>query len=176
MAKSIKNAKLEYGKRLRAFRNASDISQEDLAKAIGVHQPYIAAIEAGSLSVGLDRQEEIAAFFGLEHYEFANPYIPVPTRMELRERIEEYVRLNDIDPGYLKDHSPNFTKYIDILLEGDFLMDPKTAKEISEELHNLFSLEIAPTRVSDILSRPPRKILLDIIRPEKGRGNRYRLK
>lgn len=176
MAKSNRSAKLDYGKRLKAFRRASDISQEDLAKAIGVHQPYIAAIEAGNVSIGIDKQEEIALCFGVKYYELSNPNIPVPSKEKLRENIEEYVRLNNTDPGYLSDHSPNFTKYIDDLLSGEFLNEFRSAKEISVELYRLFSLEIAPTRVSDILSRQPRRMRIDIVRPDKGRGNRYKLK
>jgi hypothetical protein len=62
------------------------------------------------------------------------------------------------------------------LLATDFLNDARSPKEIAHELKLLFGLEMLPTMVSDILSRAPRNLVVDIIRPEKGRGNMYRLK
>ncbi|MES2458335.1 MAG: helix-turn-helix transcriptional regulator [Bacteroidota bacterium] len=176
MPKTERNAKKEYAERLKAFRKAADVSQENLARALGVHQPYIAAVESARISIGIDRQEEIAGYFGLKYYEFSDPKLEIPSKWELRESIAEYVRSANIDPGYLANESPNYVKYIDLLLETDFLSEPKTAREIADELQIKHALAIPASRVSDILSRSPRKDMLEIIRPEQGKGNKYQLK
>ena len=176
MSKANKTAKLEYAERLKAYRKEAAVSQENLAKAIGVHQPYIADIESGTISIGIDKQEQIAAYFGVRYYEFADPNYPIPDKTELREHIEEYVKSTNTEPGYLKDESNRYSRYLDELLGTAFLQEAKTAKEISDEIATRFNVSIQPTRVSDILSRAPRKHLLVIIRPVAGRGNQYQLK
>ena len=176
MSKKEKTAKTEYAERLRAFRKMAEVSQENLAKALAVHQPYIASIEAGNVSIGIDKLEEIAAYFGIKYYKFADPEYPIPPKMELRENIEKYVRSTQTEPGYLKDESRTFAKHIDALLETDFLNEFKTAKEIALACKKRFDVDIEASRVTDILSRQPRKNLLDVIKPETGKFNRYRLK
>ena len=176
MSEIEKKAKAEYAERLRAFRKMADVSQENLAKAISVHQPYIASIEAGNISIGIDKQEEIAAYFGVKYYKFADPDFPIPSKQQLRESIEHYVRSTHTETGYLKDESPNFARHIDELLKTDFLKVFKTASEISAECKIRYGLEIASSRVTDILSRGPRKDLIEVIKPETGKFNQYRLK
>lgn len=177
MLKNKKNAKQEYAERLKAFRKKAEVSQENLAKAIAVHQPYIAAIESGSLSIGIDKQEEIASFFGVKYYNLADPEYPLPSKQELRESIINYVKSANIETGYLDDETPGFSKHIDELLQTDFLANFKTAKEIAQECLERYDLKIAATRVSDILSRAARKKLLEISKPSTGsKINIYRLK
>lgn len=176
MLKPVRNAKAEYAKRLRDYRKAANVSQEDLAKATGVHQPYIADIEAGKISIGIDKQEEFAAYFGVKYYHFADPDVAIPSRMQLRENIREYVKSLDIDPGYLKNDAPNFTVYIDELLDTDFLSEPKLSKEIAEEMKRRYGTKITPSKVTDVLTKLPRLDLINVIRPLKGKGNRYQLK
>eukprot|EP01132_Coremiostelium_polycephalum_P012986 gene12986-15862_t len=95
----------------------ADVSQENLAKAIFVHQPYIASLEAGNISIGLDKMEQIAAYFGVKYYHLADPDYSIPPRQVLRENIEKYIRSTQTESGYLKNESPNFTKSIDQILQ-----------------------------------------------------------
>jgi transcriptional regulator with XRE-family HTH domain len=176
VSKIEKTAKTEYAERLRAFRKMAEVSQENLAKALAVHQPYIASIEAGNVSIGIDKLEEIAAYFGIKYYKFADPDYPIPPKMELRENIEKYVKSTHTETGYLKDESPTFSKHIDALLETDFLNEFRTARAIASACKTRYGIDIEATRVSDILSRQPRKNLLEVIKPETGKFNRYRLK
>lgn len=175
MAKSKSDAKFEYARRLKAYRRAADVSQEHLAKALGVHQPYIAAIEAGKINITLDKQEDIASFFGVKHYYFSDPQAAIPAREDLRESIVTYVRAQDIDPGYLESETPNYAKYIDLLLDTDYLRKPRTSREISNELSVRYGIGINSVRVSDILSRAPRKDRIVVSRADKGNRNLYRL-
>jgi len=175
VAKSKSDAKSEYARRLKAYRRAADVSQEHLAKALGVHQPYIAAIEAGKINIGLDKQEDIASFFGVKHYYFSNPQAAIPNREDLRESIIAYIKDQDIDPGYLESETPNYAKYIDLLLDTDYLRIPRTSREIAHELLIRFDVDINSVRVSDILSRAPRKDRIVVSRADKGNRNLYRL-
>lgn len=154
----------------------AEVSQENLAKALAIHQPYIASIEAGNVSLGIDKLEEIAAYFGIKYYKFADPDFTIPPKTELRENIEKYVKSTNTETGYLKDETPTFAKHIDALLETDYLNEFRTAREIALTCKKRFNLDIEATRISDILSRQPRKNLLEVIKPETGKFNRYRLK
>ncbi|WP_110827647.1 helix-turn-helix transcriptional regulator [Pedobacter nutrimenti] len=176
MSETHKNAKTEYAERLKAFRKMADVSQENLAKAIFVHQPYIASLEAGNISIGLDKMEQIAAYFGVKYYHLADPEYSIPPRQVLRENIEKYIRSTQTESGYLKNESPNFTKSIDQILQGSFLIQPRSAKEIATECNRLYASGISSSRVSDILARSPRKDLVEVLKTAKGRIKRYQLK
>lgn len=176
MAKADKNAIKEYGKRVKAYRKAANISQEVLAKIAELHQPYIAAIEKGDVNIGILAQETLSDTFGVKYYQLSDPDFPIPSKNQLRENIKHYIASKNIDPGYLKDETQNFATYMDELLKSDFLATERTGKEIAEKYKELFGLEISPTRISDMLSREPRKGIVETVRPVTGRQNRYKLK
>ena len=176
MGKADKNAIKEYGERVRAYRKAANISQEVLANLAEVHQPYIASIEKGDVNIGILTQETISSTFGVKYYELSDPGFPIPSKDILRENIKTYIASRNIDPTYLKDEVQNFATYMDELLKSDFLVQERSGKEIAQKYKELYGLDISPTRISDMLSREPRKSIVDVIKPEKGRQNKYKLK
>jgi HTH-type transcriptional regulator / antitoxin HipB len=56
----------ELGERIRALREASGISQAELARRIGSTQPSIARLEAGRVSPTLETLERVAAALDAE--------------------------------------------------------------------------------------------------------------
>lgn len=114
--------------------------------------------------------------FGVKYYKFSDPDKAIPSAEYLKESIAVYVKSRNIDPGYLDDQRPNYSKAIDDLLKTDFLLKPRTAREIAIEMITNYQVEISPSRISDILSRAPRKNLVVIEHAVAGNLNTYRLK
>ena len=55
-----------FGRRLREIREASGVSQEELAGQAGVHRTYVGLLERGERNVTLRTIERIAAALGVE--------------------------------------------------------------------------------------------------------------
>lgn len=176
MKNTEKIARIEFAKQLIKYRDTAGISQNVLAQGLNKQQPYIAKIERFKHSVGLDLLVEISTYFGVKYYQMADPDFTIPSKEELIHSIEEYHKLTDTDTSYLSKRSPNYAKNMDKYLQTAYLKESKTSKEIAKDFMDLYQQEIPASKVSDILSRSPRKELLDIIKPESGRGNKYRLK
>lgn len=173
MSNSVDNPRSEYAKRVKAYREAANVSQENLAEALGVGQAYIARLEKGKTNITLLKQHAIASIFGVKQHRFLDPDAEIPSVNELRESISAYVQAKNIDPSYLNEEKPNYSKAIDALLETDFLSTFRTSKEISMEMMARYSLQIEPRRISDILGHPPRKNLVEI--EKVGKINSYKL-
>lgn len=66
MAKSrISDIKQRVGARVRALREAEDLSQEQLAQSAGLSRPYVGALERGEQGAGLEVLEKIARALGV---------------------------------------------------------------------------------------------------------------
>lgn len=176
MPEKEKNVRKEYAEQLKAYRKKVNISQEAFATAIAVYQPYIASVEAGSLSIGIDKQEEIASCFGVRYYQLADPGFPIPSRDELWEGIEAYVKAAGIEVGYLKSKTPGLASFMDELLQSDFFLEWRLVTEIVAELKDRFGIDVVPMRISDMLNQKPRNLLIDVKKVPKERFNLYRLK
>lgn len=59
------NERERIGKRISELREAHNVSQKELAEAIGTHQGNIARLEAGKYNPGFDTLQSIASFFGM---------------------------------------------------------------------------------------------------------------
>lgn len=175
MAESDKSARREYGERLKAYRMAADLTQEKVATGLGVDQSYIAAIETGKVNLSIDSQVRIAEFFGVKFFNIPDPDKEIPSKQTLRESISEYLKAHETDPSYLYSKSVHYTTFIDNVLNTDFLLQIRSAKEISDEIIRLDQVKIKPERITDVLTRSPRQEQLHITKA-KGNRNRYQLK
>lgn len=57
---------VKVGKKIRAFREKLEISQEDLAVKADLHRAYIGQIERGEKNLGLVNLEKIAKALGIK--------------------------------------------------------------------------------------------------------------
>lgn len=138
-----------------------------------MQQSYIAQIEGAKTSLGIDLLEDISFYFGVKYYEMADPDVEPPPPEELFGNIIHYHKLMGIDPGYLKNKSPKYTKTMDNYIK-EHLTEPKTSTEIATDFKTLYDVNISASKVSDILGRSPRKDLLIITKPAG--KNIYQLK
>lgn len=58
------SARIIFGRNLRKRREASGISQEDLAELADLHRTYIGSVERGERNVSIDNMERLAAAVG----------------------------------------------------------------------------------------------------------------
>lgn len=168
-----KTARKEFALQLYKYRNSVYISQDDLAIGLEMQQSYIAQIEGAKTSLGIDLLEDISFYFGVKYYKMADPEVEPPPPEELFNNIINYHNLMGIDPGYLQNKSPRYTKNMDNYIK-DYLTEPKTSTEIAAHFKQVYNVDISASKVSDILGRSPRKELLIITKPAG--KNIYQLK
>jgi len=168
-------ARNEFSEQLKAYRRTAGVSQGNLAKYLGKQQPYIVSIEKGDHGIGIDIMNEISTCFGVKYYEMANPRFAIPSKKQLHKSIREYVKSTGIDTSYLDRVTPNYARNMDKYLVTELLIKPKTAMEICADYIDMFDETILPSKVTDILTRPPRNKKVIVIKPDQGRGNRYQL-
>ena len=70
---------------LRAIREARNISQEDIAKQIGVSQQFISRVEKGNKPISLDLAVEIADFLNVSLDEIAGRTV-IDQKIEVNEQ------------------------------------------------------------------------------------------
>lgn len=59
--KYLDSGRMAFGRRVRALRQASGLSQEALAERAGIHRTYVSSLEQGRRNVGLDNIMKLAA-------------------------------------------------------------------------------------------------------------------
>ncbi len=66
-------AKVRFGLRLRAAREALQVSQESLAENAGLHRTYIVQVERGERNISVDNMEKLADAVDLPLWEMLRP-------------------------------------------------------------------------------------------------------
>jgi transcriptional regulator with XRE-family HTH domain len=173
VGKEILTARMEFANQLKAYRKAANVSQVNLADAIGKQQPYIVLIEGGEFSFGIDMLETISNFFGVKLYEFLDPSFPIPSQDELHKNIKHFVTSTQTDSSYLNNRAPSYAYNLDLYIKSGMLREQKTSVQIAKEYFEMFKTEIHPGKITDIFTRAPRNVYIKVIKPDKGRGNQY---
>lgn len=172
------NAKGEFGKRARVYREHFSLNQEDLANLMDILQPDYSEIESAKKSIGLDRAQLVANVYGIKYYSMADPNCPVPQFDQLPVATQNTV-LNRKQSGLSpRDYNINLADNLDIVLNSDFLNTPRTAEEIWAQLPEELRSKVEPRRITDLLGKSPRNLRIEKISAAAGEGkkNRYVLK
>ena len=75
---------MSLGEKIKELRQRKNITQQELAKRIGLSQSHLSLLEAGKRSLNFDQIEKIAKTFGMSIYEFFDEgindrrYGPIP--------------------------------------------------------------------------------------------------
>jgi len=64
----MENICLKFGRNVKKYRKAKNISQEKLAELSGLHRTYISAVERGTRSISIKNVQKIADSLGIEIY------------------------------------------------------------------------------------------------------------
>jgi len=58
--KYLPKARNIFARNLRKFREAANLSQEDLAEHAGLHRTYVGSVERGERNISIDNMERLA--------------------------------------------------------------------------------------------------------------------
>jgi DNA-binding XRE family transcriptional regulator len=84
MGKTEQEVLRTFGARLRALREAKDLTQDEVAGLSVMSRSYLAAVEAGQHSIGVAKVIRLAAVLGVPPAEFFSGYTAVVMRRLFR--------------------------------------------------------------------------------------------
>lgn len=164
-----------FGQRLKAIREASNLSQEQVHYATGISQSQIAQIEAGNINTGISRVSIIADLFGLEDYELFQYKSPIPDPELLKRNISKYLKSRDIDPAvFVKKSLVHFIETK--LLPSKFFVSPRFAREISEFFKEKHNAVFTTSHISQAMEGFVRKGQVEKLKTDKKTKFQYRKK
>lgn len=151
-----------FGKRVKAIREAANISQEQLQYATGISQSQIARIESGTLNTGINHVSRIAEFFGLNDFELFQYKAAIPDIDDLKKGIAKYLKTKDIEPSVFLRKSIVF--YLENkVLQSKFLNTPRFATEIASYLEEKHDAKFTTMGLSQALERFRKRGLVEKI-------------
>ncbi|WP_214228827.1 helix-turn-helix transcriptional regulator [Pedobacter sp. B4-66] len=172
------NAKGEFGKRARVYREHFNLNQEDLATLMDILQPDYSEIESAKKSIGLDRAQLVATVYGIKYYSMADPNYPIPQFDQLPIATQNAISIRKEVGLNPRDYNVNLADNLNNVLNSDFLNTPHTAEEIWAQLPEEVRNKVEPRRITDLLGKSPRNSIIQKIPASAGEGkkNRYILK
>lgn len=172
------DAKIEFGKQAKIYREHFELTQEDVSILLGILQPDYSEIEAAKKSIGLDRAELVACVYGIRYYQMANPVYPFPVFNRLPKKTQKAILNRKQIGAQIRDYYNDVAGNLDKILDTNFLNTPKTAEQIWDQLPEMVKEKIEPRRITDLLGKEPRKSKIEKLPPLPGAGkkNRYQLK
>jgi transcriptional regulator with XRE-family HTH domain len=163
----------QFGKRIKALREAADLSQEQIQKAIGISQPHLAQIENGKYNFRVSYIALLGEFYGLEDYELLDYKSPIPEGDELRKSITKFLKRNSINPSVVLKKSIT-TIFEKSILPSKFLNVPHSTKEIAHYISDKHEVEFTTTLVSRTLGILVKKGILEQLPTDKKSKFQYR--
>lgn len=173
----LKNNRIlsQFGKRLKAFREAAELSQEQVHYATGIGQSNVSQMESGDLNTSLSQLALISEFYGLEDHELLDYKAPVPETEELRRRITKFLKKRNIDPSNVLKQSIT-TIFERKLIPSKFLTTARFNKEIAEHLVEKYNAKFTTTLIARTLGIFVTRGLLERIPTDKKSKYQYRKK
>ncbi len=170
-----KDSLIKFGKRIKALREASNLSQEQIHYATGISQPYVVRIEKGETNIGLGYISLLGDFFGLEEYELLNFQNAIPDSDRLKQSVLRFLKKNDIDPSiFIK---KGLVHYLTMTLtDSKFLNTPKYTKEIADYLEEKLKSKFTTSAISQALEGVRKKGLIEKIPTDKKSKFQYKKK
>lgn len=146
---------LNFGNRLRIFREKANLSQDQIQYATGVTQTQVSKIEAGKTNPEITTAYKLAELFG-QDYQLFLLNSPIPSSAELQRNINKYLRMHDINPEIFV--RKGLTRMIKLELEeGKFFNISRLTIEIAKFLKEKHKVSFSTSRISDTLEELRKK-------------------
>lgn len=165
----------QFGLRLKRFREAAELSQEQVHYATGIGQSNISQMESGGLNTSLSQLALLSEFYGLEDHELLDYKAAIPETDELRRRITRFLKKKEIDPSDVLKKSVT-TIFERKLLPSKFLLTPRYAKEIAQHLIEKYDAEFSTTLIARTLGIFSERGLIERIPTDKKSKFQYKRK
>lgn len=165
----------QFGKRLKAFREAANLSQEQVHYSTRIGQSNIAKMEAGKLNTSLSQIALLSELFGIEDHELLDFKAPVSDAETLQKNISRFLKKRGIDPKiFLKQ---GITQIIETnLLPTKFLNIPRFSNEISQYCSEKFDADFTTSQISRAMEGFVNRGLIEIIKTDKKSKFQYKKK
>ncbi|SEM31738.1 DNA-binding transcriptional regulator, XRE-family HTH domain [bacterium A37T11] len=176
MNKKDSSIKVQFGERLKLYRESIELTQNEYAKMISSEQSTITDIELGKHNTGIEMIERIAKSFGVTYYEFGNPNFRIPPLKKMPKALQDYlIQVKQDRKIRKKQPRIKLAPYLDNLLGTKFLKTPHTAAEIAIAIKKAEGVIAEPGKITALLTKHPRnKIVRTIPGEEWGGGmNKY---
>ncbi len=165
----------QFGQRLRLFREAAELSQEQIHYATGIGQSNISQMESGDLNTSLSQLALLCEFFGIEDHEMLDYKSPIPETDELRRRITRFLKKRNIEPSTVLKRSIT-TIFEKKLIPSKFLSTPRFNKEIAQHLLEKYDVDFSTTLIARTLGIFTERGLIERIPTDKKSKFQYRKK
>jgi len=165
----------EFGKRVKAFRLAAELSQEQVQYATGISQSNIYSLELGRLNTSLSHVGLLADFFGVSLSDFVNFKTPIPDADSLKKGVDVYLKKKKIDPNTFQ--KKGLTKLLrDRVLKSKFLLTPRHAKDIALYIFETWHAQFTTSALSQALENLHKHGAVEKIKTESKNKFLYRKK
>lgn len=162
-----------FGKRLKTYREAADLSQEQVHLSTGIGQSNIAKMELGKLNTSLSQLALLAELFGLEYHELLDNKASIPETEDLRKSVSKFLKKRGVDPAtFLRKSITHLfeTK----LIQSKFLSTPRFSKEIAEYCVEKYNVEFTTSHISRAMESFARKGSIEILKTDKKSKFQYK--
>lgn len=105
----MENLKILLGKRIKEFRKAKNLTQEQLAEKIGIGTNNISYFETGRYTPTLETMKKLADALDTEIYEFYI-FTPQKTYEDIKLELIKEINLNEKSTRQLYNYYKNFIK------------------------------------------------------------------
>ncbi|WP_400261301.1 helix-turn-helix domain-containing protein [Sphingobacterium sp. SG20118] len=159
--------KVEFGKQVKKYLDASGLSENDLAKLLNSSIKNVTEIISGNVGLTIDKMIKIGSIFNVTYYNLANPNFPLPNFTDLDELTKDLIEKRKITGVKTKDKNHALANELNRLIKEGSLNQPNTAKNLLT--HMTPSLwKRNPSEITSLLNKAPRNESIVLIRPIKG--------
>lgn len=152
-----------YIQKIREFRNKKELSQEQVATAIGVSRPTYSAIEAGKQKLDLDEAQKLANLFGISIPELVSGTIEDSEKY--KQMILSYLRM---DLSTKRPGEVTKTKLAKLLYLADFAWYYNQFKSMSGMQYKKFTYGPVPDAFFRVLAELEEDGKISVNRTKEG--------
>ena len=160
-----------FGKRLRAFREAAELSQEQVQHATGIGQSNITKMEAGKLNTSLSQLALLSELFGVDDHVLLD-YRSSPEPDVIRQNVQMFLKRHGIDPTFFLRRKLSHLLQTK-LLTSKFFNVPRYSKDVADHLMEKYGEEFSTSHISQALDGLTRKGLIEKISTDKKTKYQY---